>query len=294
MNIPVSPAISIIIPAYNAEKTISETILSVIRQTYSNWELIVIDDGSKDCTSQVIRQYEKDVRIIYFLQPNGGVSAARNNGIARARGNFIAFLDADDVWLENNLQVKHQILSANPEIDFVFGNMYLTDESLNIIRVNPSGTDKNMLTELLKWEMVVIPCPSGNLLIRKKCFDEGIRFDEQLSTAADQDFSIYLSEKYRGRYVDLPLMKYRRTPFSMSKNISLMEKDHIAVYKKAYKRGLFKHFWFKRRCFSNLYLILAGSWGVDAKNKRRAICFLLRSFLEYPPNMFKFARKIIH
>lgn len=97
--------VSIITPVYNGEKFVAETIESVLKQTYPNWEMIVVDDGSKDSSAAIIRQFaERDCRITSVQQPNGGSASARNNGIRRARGQFIALLDADDLWEPNFLE----------------------------------------------------------------------------------------------------------------------------------------------------------------------------------------------
>ena len=91
--------VSIITPVYNGEKYVKETIVSVLKQTYPNWEMIIVDDGSKDSSAEIVRKYtEKDKRITLVQQSNGGSASARNNGIRRANGQFIALLDADDLW----------------------------------------------------------------------------------------------------------------------------------------------------------------------------------------------------
>lgn len=105
--------VSIITPIYNGEKYICETIVSVLKQTYPKWEMIVVDDGSKDNSAAVVREYaEKDSRITLVQQPNGGSASARNNGIRRANGQYIALLDADDLWepefLESQLNLMKE------------------------------------------------------------------------------------------------------------------------------------------------------------------------------------------
>ena len=97
--------VSVITPAYNASRLIRETIESVIAQTYTDWEMIIVDDGSKDNTAEIVRSYaEKDSRIILIQQQNGGSSSARNNGLRHATGRYIALLDADDLWDSNFLE----------------------------------------------------------------------------------------------------------------------------------------------------------------------------------------------
>lgn len=96
-----------------------------------------------------------------------------------------------------------------------------------------------------------------------------------------------------GKRVPKPLWNYRQIGSSMSRNIAVMERDHIAVYKKAAQKGYFYSFWFKQQCFSNLYLILAGSWWKNGNNKLRGIYFILLSILNYPPQLFNLIKKVV-
>ena len=108
---------SIIIPAYNAEKFIERSINSVLSQRYSNYEVIVIDDGSIDNTAKVVEQYDSNV-VKFLKQNNSGVSGARNKGISFAKGDFICFLDADDVYYDNHLSTLNDMISEFPEDNF--------------------------------------------------------------------------------------------------------------------------------------------------------------------------------
>ena len=114
------PLVSIIIPAFNAEKFISETVNSVLTQSYTNWELIIVNDGSTDSTKNLIENFaQTDKRIQPIHQKNMGVSLTRNNGFKHATGQYIALLDADDVWLENNLLEKINMLQSDSSLGFV-------------------------------------------------------------------------------------------------------------------------------------------------------------------------------
>jgi len=284
--------ISIIIPAYNAEKYIVETINSVLNQTFTDWELIIVDDGSKDNTAEIVKQFcEKDNRISYYFKKNSGVSDTRNLGMSKAKGEYIALLDADDFFEKDNLSEKLRILEEN-NIDWVYSNMYNSDEKLNILNVDEGGHSVNILDSILLWYGQVVPGPCSNIVFRKICYIDGARFDSEFSTAADQDFTIQLASKYKGYYIDKPLWRYRILGNSMSHNIAVMEKDHIGVYKKATKNKLFKSFWFKQQCFSNLYWILAGSWWKDGNNKKRGLYFIVRALFANPFSFVKVFNKI--
>jgi len=282
---------SIIIPAYNAAKYIDETIQSVLDQTYRNWELIIVDDGSTDNTSDVISRYLSDERIQYVYQNNSGVSTARNNGILRSKGQFVAFLDADDIWLNENLNKKIELLKYH-KFDWVFCDMRIINRYSEYLNEEIQGTDQNILDHYLLWDRTVVPGPCSNIIIKRCCLEKGLQFDPKFSTAADQDFCINLSTKYIGKRIPKSLFSYRVLPDSMSKNISVMEKDHINVYKKADTNNLFKSYWFKRKCFSNLYIILAGSWWKNGENKTRGLYFIFLSIISYPPNIAKLIKKL--
>jgi len=104
----------IILPVYNGEKFVAKAISSVLAQTYFDWELIIVNDGSRDNTASVLEKYTDNVRITVIHQENGGVSAARNKGIAHATGNYIAFLDADDVWEPCHLEIMAELIKKYP------------------------------------------------------------------------------------------------------------------------------------------------------------------------------------
>lgn len=286
--------VSVIIPAYNAGKFISETIDSVLNQSYANWELIVINDGSKDNTLEIITGYAtKDKRISVITKENSGVSETRNKGIDASGGEFIAFLDADDVWLKDNLQKKVECLINNPAIDYVFSNMLQADENLKNQILAPVGKDTNILEDLLLWNGEVIPGPSSNLVVRKKCLNLGIRFDKRLTTIADQNFTVQLASKFKGKLLHEALWVYRVLPGSMSKSLMVMEKDALTTYAIYKENNYFKSGSFRRKCFSNMYLIVGASWWKDGNNKWRGIHFLMFALFTAPLNTInKLIKKI--
>ena len=123
------PTVSIVIPSYNRAHLIAETLKSVAAQTFTDYEVLVIDDGSKDNTEEVLRPWcEQDSRIRYVKQVNGGVSTARNHGLRLACGEFIAFLDSDDLWSPWKLALQVQLLRALPQVGMLWTNMDTIDE----------------------------------------------------------------------------------------------------------------------------------------------------------------------
>lgn len=284
--------VSVIIPLYNAEEYIKETVLSVINQTYHNWELIIIDDGSTDESATIVKEFcKKNKKINYSYQENSGVSVARNNGIQQAKGEFIFFLDADDAWKSDNLSIKIDFFNQNEKIYWTFGALELINKNGERLNQIIKGEDCHILKSLLLWDGNIITAPS-TIAIRYEC-SATASFDENLSTAADQDFAIQLSSKYEGRYINSPSVLYRVLPNSMSRNVELMEVDHISVYKKAEENNLFKSLLFKQLCFSNLYWILAGSWWKNGNNKLKGLKYIFLALLSNPLSIVKLFNKFV-
>jgi glycosyltransferase involved in cell wall biosynthesis len=286
--------VSIITPCYNAERYIGEAIDSVLNQSYQRFELIIINDGSTDNSENIIKKYqERDNRIKLIQQTNCGVAASRNKGMEIAKGEYIAFLDADDVWKEENLKIKIETLQSSTDIHWVFSDIYLADENLNKFQITEGGSDKNVLKSLLSRSGDVIHAPS-NLVIKKECIrNTGIRFDLRLPPSEDLDFCIQLAScGFNAKRIARPLLIYRVLKNSLSRNLKTLEAGNLLIYKKHSDSELFRSFGFKMRCLSNTYLILGGSWWVNGKNKTRGLLFILRSIIIYPPNILKILNKI--
>ncbi len=115
------PLISVIIPVYNGENYLADAIESVLAQTYPAVEIIVVDDGSTDGSAGIIRQFSPPVR--YCFQENRGLGAARNRGVSESRGDYLSFLDADDLWLPDKLSRQMEVFQTNPDLDMVFGRI---------------------------------------------------------------------------------------------------------------------------------------------------------------------------
>jgi glycosyltransferase involved in cell wall biosynthesis len=137
------PLISVIIPAYNAQKTIRETIESVLNQTFKDFEIIVIDDGSQDSTVEIVSAFS-DPRLRLFSYPNAGVSATRNRGLAQANSEFISFLDADDLWTPDKLEAQLRALEANPQAAVAYSWTDYIDESSQFLHPGNHPTATGM------------------------------------------------------------------------------------------------------------------------------------------------------
>jgi glycosyltransferase involved in cell wall biosynthesis len=142
--------ISVIIPVYNGESFVADAIQSVLAQTYRHVEIIVVDDGSTDGSAAVVQQFHS---VQYIFQENAGISAARNRGIKQARGDFFAFLDADDIWVEEKLALQTNAIIENANLHLVFGHVqqfygqYLSDKSLATMELAPGYIPSTMLVK---------------------------------------------------------------------------------------------------------------------------------------------------
>ena len=169
------PSVSVVIPAYNAAKFIRQAIANVLEQTLLPLEIIVVDDGSIDDTAKIAESFA--VRLVQ--QENMGVSAARNRGIREAKGEFIAFLDADDLWTKDKLETQVEYMQAHPEILFTVSRIKFFLESENYV---PPGFRR----ELLEGDHIGYIMQT--LMARPKIFDLVGFFDEKLKTSEDVDW----------------------------------------------------------------------------------------------------------
>ncbi len=278
--------VSIIVPAYNANRFISDTIKSVINQSYTNWELIIVNDGSTDDTEKTIAPYLNDKRIKYISKQNSGVSDTRNKGSHLANGKFIAFLDADDIWKEHNLARKIESLN-NLNCDAVYSKCELIDENSIPINKELTGSGEPSLDDILLLKGNYITAPSG-IIIKKIILESVGEFDINLSNNADQDLWIrILANGFKINLIPEPLWKYRVHSKNMSSNITLLESDSIYMFNKINVNILFGSKSLKRKCFANMYLMLAGSWWKNGNNKTRGVYFITKALLTYPPSILK-------
>jgi len=288
-----SPLVSVIIPAYNAEKYIERTLSSVLSQDYENLEIVVIDDGSNDNTADVVKKLaDKDKRLQYVHQQNGGVSSARNHGYKLSKGEYLAFLDADDIWLPDNLSKKLAHLQDNPDIGLVHSDAVLIDENDKPLDEIKKGKSGWILDDLLSWNGTCIPAPSS-ILVKREVVDTAGGFDTNLSTAADQEFFFRVAAKYKIGRVEEVTWQYRMHSQNMHSNIALMEHDCLLSYKRATENNLFKSASFRRKCYSNMYIILSGSWYHDGKNKGKAVKYGFKAIWVYPPAILRLISKFI-
>lgn len=193
--------ISVIIPTYNRLEVLPRAIESVLNQTYRNFELIVVDDGSTDGTRQ---RYEDDPRIIYLLRENGGVSAARNSGIEIATGTYIAFLDSDDEWLPRKLEYQIALFKGAPELGFVHTEeIWIRDG----VRVNQMKKHRKYGGWLYQRSLPLCVISPSTVMMLKEIFERHGGFDEEYVAGEDYDLWLRITPYYEGGFIEEPLIK---------------------------------------------------------------------------------------
>lgn len=231
--------VSVVIPAYNRENTIKRAVDSVLRQTYANLEIIIVDDGSTDSTVKVIKEYNDDRIKLICQKERGGANRARNIGIANSKGEFIAFQDSDDEWLPDKLEIQIQLMERRALLACYSAYNLCQDDSVRVIPGDFKNREKYQagLREILAEHNVV---GTPTLMIKRDVLGmlKNDYFDEQLPRMQDYDFVIRLTKVCEVGYVDKPLANIYRTKVSISTDsnamytaISMLLEKHKGFFK---------------------------------------------------------------
>lgn len=218
------PKVSINIPCFNSAKFIKETIDSVLSQTYDDFELILTDDGSTDGTGDVIKSF-KDPRIRYFYKDNEGLAKTRNRCLAASSGEYIAFLDHDDIWFPEKLEKQVKLLDGRGDIALVYSNYYrlYRDGSRKVV-LRGKQPEGDAFGPLLRSFTVGLL----TAVVRKKALEElAIAFDETLIVCEDYDLFLRIARNRKISYVDEPLAMYRIHPGMQSVSLGKRYPEEI-------------------------------------------------------------------
>lgn len=204
------PLVSIIIPIYNGEKFIREAIESVINQSYHNWELIVVDDGSTDSSKDIVRQYITDRRVrLIEHECNKGIPKTKNTGIKLARGDYIAFLDQDDIWFSTKLEIQVNYLrNCQEDVGMICTGMVFTDEKLKPQRIFRGFKDDNQ-KELIKSIYLQPDNSTSIMMVKKRCFSVLGFFDESFHGWDDFEMWMRIATQYKIKYIKEVMVKKR-------------------------------------------------------------------------------------
>jgi len=247
--------VTVIIPAYNAEQTIVATIASVQQQTYQDWELIVIDDGSSDRTVELLKRI-REPRMQVHHYSNGGVSVARNRGLTEASGELIAFLDADDLWSQDKLELQVAALEQQPEAAVAYSWTYfMNDTATTIHAAPPVWFEGNVYPQLLVRNFLY---SGSNALVRRQALERIGGFNPSLTHGEDWQFFVRLAAVYPFAVVPRAQVFYRQSCCSASAQVDLMEQRILSVIDSVFSAASPQFHCLKNENLANLYQYLTG------------------------------------
>lgn len=273
--------VSIIVPAYNHAVYLTFTLQSILAQTYTNWEAIVVDDESTDNTSEVVAQFA-DPRIRYIWQKNLGMAGARNTGIHAARGEFISFLDDDDMWYPDYLSSVTTKLLEYPDAGACYtGSQMVDSDGLPLYQQNTKVVLPVQMFDSLIERGFFPPC---SVTVRRTCFENLGVFDQNLQGYADWDMWLRIVQEYQFIGVPQVLVKYRIHSGGLSSNIQHMFTDNLKAVEKHFgpQEGLIQS-WpaLRRRAYGYAYLTAA--LGYIAENETdEGWRYLTQAVILYP------------
>ncbi len=217
-----APAVSVVMAAKNYARYLPTAVGSVERQTFPDWELIIVDDGSADDTPAAVRPFLADPRVRYHRSDKLGQPRAKNLGVGLSRGRIITFLDADDVWLPEKLARQVDVLAANPEVGVCFGRRGLIDDAGERLPVSdPPAPTGRVLDELFLRNFVCF----SSVAVRREVFDHVGGFDPALDLAIDYDLWLRAARHYEFGLVDEELVLYRTGHGNLSRRLA----DRVAT-----------------------------------------------------------------
>ncbi|NJK38064.1 MAG: glycosyltransferase [Oscillatoriales cyanobacterium RM2_1_1] len=276
------PLVSVIIPVYNGEKTIVETIFSVLNQSFQDFELIIINDGSTDQTLEIIAQFQDD-RIQPFTYPNAGLATSRNRGIARAQGQYISFIDADDLWTSDKLEAQFQALESTPKAAVAYSWTDLIDQSSQFLNTDSRASfSGNVYPHILLGSF---PSNGSNVMVRRQALLELGGFDESLNAAEDWEMWIRLAANYFFVAVSKPQILYRISPGSMSTKLTQHETESLKVIERAFIQAPEELHYLKPQSLANLYKYLTFK-ALDGKQGIKALQFFWQA-VKYDPKLLQ-------
>jgi glycosyltransferase involved in cell wall biosynthesis len=228
------PKISVIIPTYNHGRYVGKAINSVLNQTYKDFEIIVVDDGSTDNTRHLIDTYENQIEYIY--QENQGLASARNTGIQASQAKYVAFLDADDWFAKENLEIKVAYMEDHPDAAWVYSDWQYLDDKGNylekgstIFKYAHKKLTGHLFEELVYNRNFISPC---TVALKKKILEEVGYFDPSVICQEDLDLWLRISLRYPAHYIDKVLVYVTALPGSLSRDFSKWVSGNAVIVEK--------------------------------------------------------------
>ena len=222
------PTVSVIIHTYNNEKFIGETIESVLNQSYDDYEIIVVDDGSVDGTRDALLPYMQKIR--YHYKENGGIASAKNAGISLSEAEIVAFLDHDDLWDPAKLKLQMEYFKKNPQVGLVYAK-YTSFRDGKELRTKPEkGYSGWIFKELLSKSFI----QTSTVVVKRECLNAVGPYDESFSLGDEYDMFLRIAKKFQCGFIDKGLTRYRVHDTNASNNDFLFDNENLGVYKKIY------------------------------------------------------------
>lgn len=274
------PKVTVIIATYNAIAYLPNTVDSVIQQTFTDFEVLIVDDGSTDETVEWVSKLV-DPRVRLISQANQGVAVARNQGIANAQGEYVAFLDADDLWEPTKLEKQVKCLEENPQVGLVNTSIVNIDEQGKPLgAVNAPDVEGNVLNYIVEENLIL--CGSAPM-VRSSCLEAVQGFDQKLMSAEDWDLWIRLAARYDFAVIKEPLVLYRQHLNSKSNNIERHLKHRLKVIDKTFETVAINLQPFKNRALGRAYLSVA--WKSLVQKDYKTSTMYRQKALSYYPQL---------
>jgi len=272
------PKVTVVIPAYNAMTYLPETLDSVLEQTFTDFEILIINDGSTDhivsWASEII-----DSRINLISQKNQGLPGARNTGIVHAQGEYVAFLDADDLWEPTKLEKQAQCLDSRPEVGLVYTWTLLVDQhGRSTGTVTASHTEGNVWEKLLLGDVVG---SGSSAMVRRSCFETVGFFDTELSSIEDCDMWVRIAAHYSLAVIKEILVYYRQHLQNMSRDYNKMMQNSRLKIEKKFQNVPFELLYLRPRSYGHAFLWLAWKIIFDGSDPEKARYFSQQAVLHY-------------
>jgi glycosyltransferase involved in cell wall biosynthesis len=275
--------VSTIIPVYNAQPFIRETLEAALAQTFDDHEVIVVDDGSTDGTCKIVEEYRGQVKLL--RQENAGPAAARNRGVANVSSEWIAFLDADDVWETGKLEMQ-LTRAAETGSSFVYTNRENIGDLKHVAKIQSESVvlhEGHVFERLLMGNFITL----SSVLMKRSVFEDlgGFNEDVSIMATADWEFWLRVAQKHEIVMCKTPLVKYRFHSTGMSRSVTTMQSSIFRVLElmQDMEQGRQISRSVLRQAYSSAWSVLG--WSASAENPRSAVRYYMRAWTADPRNM---------
>jgi len=277
----IEPLVSVIIPTYNRAELVAQAVESVLNQTYRKIEIIVVDDGSTDNTREVLRKYQGEVKYIY--QQRSERSKARNEGFRHSKGDCIAFLDSDDVWLPTKIEKQVEVLNEQPDVGLVYTGVQFIDTNGGPCAGKLCWDEpvRKVLYEDLMTHNVITGSLSA-IMVRRECLDRVGLFDETMNICEDLDLYRRIARYYKFHKIDVRLVKIRIHGENTQRNPSAMAKGWESTIRKILEYTPPEFEYYKYEAIVKLLSKIAAVYKLDGRP--HSFCAFCAKSALYRPN----------